>query len=129
MNRCKVFVTALCALGLLATSAYAQPSTSRKEITLSDGSVAMVRSFPGDTLRGTLEVQATNIVLMDNKPDRLAHAVRIRSANGTLVRPSSLVGTKLPVVYTRESNGMVRYIWVLTEVEALAYPAKPAYSK
>ncbi len=129
MNRCKTFVTALCASGLLAASAHAQPSTSRKEVTLPDGSVAVVRTFPGDTLRGTLEIQATNIVLMDNQADRLSHGARIRGVNGMLARPSALVGAKLPVIYTRETNGMLRYIWVLTDVEALAYPAKPAYSK
>jgi hypothetical protein len=128
MNRCISLLTTILALGLLAAGAQAQTTTSRKEVTLSDGTVAVVRTFPGNISRGTLVVQTPPDVLLDDKADRLSPGSRIRGANGMLTLSASLVGQTLSVVYTREPNGMLHDVWVLTEVEAQVYATKPAYS-
>jgi hypothetical protein len=126
MNRC---ILLLCSLGLAATGVIAQTGPTSKNLTTTDGSVVAVRTFPSNALRGTLIVQAPPEVLLDTKADRLSPGARIRGANGMLALSATLIGQTLPVMYTREPNGMLHDVWVLTELEAQLIPAKPSYSK
>ena len=74
-------------------------------------------------------VQAPPEVLLDSKADRLSPGARIRGADGMLAMSASLLGQTLPVMYTREPNGMLHDVWVMTELEAQLLPVKPSYSK
>ncbi|MDT7516679.1 hypothetical protein [Rhodoferax mekongensis] len=126
MNRCTLL---LCAMSLATSCALAQTGPISKNLTTTNGSVVAVRSFPSNALRGTLIVQAPPEVLLDTKADRLSPGARIRGANGMLALSATLVGQTLPVMYTREPNGMLHDVWILTELEAQLIPAKPSYSK
>jgi hypothetical protein len=126
MNRCTLL---LCALGLAATGAIAQTGPTSRNLTTTDGAVLAVRAFPANALRGTMIVQAPPEVLLDSKADRLSPGARIRGANGMLAMSASLLGQTLPVMYTREPNGMLHDVWVMTELEAQLLPVKPSYSK
>nr|WP_315464837.1 hypothetical protein [uncultured Rhodoferax sp.] len=129
MNRCTVLLAAFCLSGLAAPHATAQTGITSQSIATPDGTVLPLRNFPANALRGTLEVQAPPEVLLDSKPDRLSPGSRVRGANGMLVLSASLVGQSLPVMYTREPNGMLHEVWVMTALEAEAMPAKPSYSR
>ncbi|NBW51830.1 MAG: hypothetical protein EBR49_17415 [Betaproteobacteria bacterium] len=107
----------------------AQTGATRQNLTTTDGSVVAVRTFPANALRGTLVVQTPPEVLLDTKAERLSPGSRIRGANGMLAMSATLVGQTLPVMYTREPNGMLHDVWVMTELEAQLIPAKPSYSK
>ncbi len=129
MNRCNAVFALLCALGLWACNAAAQTEPIRQYVTEPDGTVVALRTFPARALRGTLVVQAPPNVLLDNQPDRLSPGARIRGANGMIALSASLLGQTLPVMYTREPNGMLHDVWVLTALEAQRLPNKPSYSK
>lgn len=126
MNRCTLL---LCTLGFAASGAIAQTGPTSQNLSTKDGTVVAVRTFPANALRGTLIVQAPPVVLLDNKADRLSPGARIRGANGMLALSATLVGQTLPVMYTREPNGMLHDVWVMTELEAQLMPVKPSYSK
>eukprot|EP01030_Chromulinospumella_sphaerica_P013664 gene13664-13446_t len=106
----------------------AQTGTTNQTVTTTDGTVVTVRTFPANALRGTLIVVSPPDVTLDSKADRLSPGSRIRGANGMLALSASLVGQTLPVMYTREPNGMLHDVWVMTALEAELIPAKPAYS-
>ena len=77
-----------------------------------------VRSFPADALRGTLVVVQPPTVTMNDQEDRLSPGARIRGTNNLLVMSASLVGQTLTVNYTREINGLIHDVWILTDAEA-----------
>ena len=76
------------------------------------------RTFPVGTVRGRLMVIDGPDVQLDDKPDRMAPGVRIRSAQNMQVTPASLAGQLLIVNYTRDVSNLVSRVWVLTEAEA-----------
>ena len=84
------------------------------------GSSAQVvnRPFPANAVRGVLTVTQPPDVLMDGKADRLSPGARIRSTNNLTVVSGALVGQGLRVNYTREPNGYIHEVWVLTDAEA-----------
>ena len=77
-----------------------------------------VRDFPPAALRGKLVVQAAPQVTLDGKPDQLSPGARIRNAQNMFIMSAALTGQPLAVNYTRESNGMIHEVWVLTPQEA-----------
>lgn len=84
------------------------------------GSSAQVvgRPFPPNAMRGILTVTQPPEVLMNGKPDRLSPGARIRGTNNMLVMSGALMGQAMLVNYTRESNGYIHDVWVLTDAEA-----------
>jgi hypothetical protein len=76
------------------------------------------RPFPPNAVRGILSITQPPDVLMDGKPDRLSPGARIRGANNMLVLSGTLMGQALRVNYTREPNGSIHQVWVLTDREA-----------
>ena len=62
-------------------------------------------------------------VLLNGKPERLAHAVRVRDERNALVRPGHIAGRTAIVNYLRDAGGRVREVWILSEAEA-AIPLK-----
>ena len=92
-------------------------------------SAQQVRDFPVTALRGKLVVQAPPQITLDGKPDQLSPGARIRNPQNMLVMSATLTGQPLVVNYTRESNGMVHEVWVLTPQEAaIKRPSAPGSS-
>ena len=77
-----------------------------------------VRDFPPTALRGTLQVVAPPQVLLDGRADKLSPGARIRNAQNMYIMSGTIAGQDLPVNYTRESNGMIHEVWLLTPAEA-----------
>ena len=89
-------------------------------------SAQQVRDFPPNALRGKLVVQAPPQITLDGKPDQLSPGARIRNPQNMFVMSATLTGQPLVVNYTRESNGMVHEVWVLTPQEAaIKRPSAP----
>ena len=88
------------------------------------GSTAQVisRPFPPNAVRGILTVTQPPEVLMDGKADRLSPGSRIRGTNNMQVMSGALVGQAMRVNYTREPNGYIHDVWVLTDAEASLPP-------
>lgn len=76
------------------------------------------RSFPTDALRGKLVVTQPPDVMLNGRPDRLSPGARIRSEKNLLVLSASLAGREQLVHFTREPNGMIHEVWILSEAEA-----------
>ncbi|MFM1906356.1 MAG: hypothetical protein RLZZ591_33 [Pseudomonadota bacterium] len=76
------------------------------------------RSFPTDALRGRLVVTQPPDVVLNGRPDRLSPGARIRSEKNLLVLSASLAGREQLVNYTREPNGLIHDVWILSEAEA-----------
>ncbi len=82
----------------------------------------MQRNFPANALRGELTMTQPPDVLLNGVPARLAPGARIRAQNNMMALPGTLAGQRLPVHYTRESNGLLLDIWVLTPAELAQRP-------
>jgi hypothetical protein len=100
MKRCIHFF--IICLAFLAASALAQ---------------GIQRSAPKDVVLGRLAVTAPPEITLDGKPDRLSPGARIRDLNNMLVLSGGMVGKTLPVVYKRDSAGLVHEVWQLTDEE------------
>ena len=114
MNRCQpVFSRRLLAMLLLAgsTAAVLWPGHAQAQ-------AQGVREFPAAAKRGYLVVTAPPEVLINGTAERLAPGVRIRGPNNLLLMSASLVGQKFVVNYTREKQGMIHEVWLLTQAEA-----------
>ena len=70
--------------------------------------------------RGVLVATAPPEVLLNGQAVRLSPGARIHGRNNLLVLSASLVGQKLPVLYVRDSLGLVQEVWILTEAEIAA---------
>ena len=79
--------------------------------------VVKIRAFPPQALRGTLVVTSPPDIAIDGRAERLSPGSRIRDLKNIPIMSGALVGRELVVNYTRESNGLVHEVWVLTEAE------------
>jgi hypothetical protein len=88
----------------------------------------LVRAFPAQALRGELVVTAPPEALLNKLPVRLAPGARIRDGENRLVLSGRVVGQKLLVHYTRDLQGNLLDVWVLTPAEAAKnpWPTTPA---
>ena len=103
---------------LLRVAAPAALLASLLVTSLSTTAQVVTRPFPPHAVRGILTVTQPPEVLMDGKADRLSPGSRIRGTNNMLVMSGALVGQGLRVNYTREPNGNIHDVWVLTDDEA-----------
>ena len=115
MNRCLSLPQAS---RLLRVAAPAALLASLLVTSLSTTAQVVTRPFPPNAVRGILTVTQPPEVLMDGKADRLSPGSRIRGTNNMLVMSGALVGQGLRVNYTREPNGNIHDVWVLTDDEA-----------
>ena len=76
-----------------------------------------VREAPRDVQPGRMVFTQPPVVLLDERPDRLSPGARIRSTQNMLVLSASIVNQPLPVVYRRDSSGLLHEVWILTEAE------------
>ena len=100
MNRC--IQAFFLILALLAGAVHAQ---------------GFVREAPKDVKPGRMVVSLPPVITMDGKPDRLSPGSRIRDTNNMLVLSGALAGLSVPVVYRRDSAGLVHEVWLLTAEE------------
>lgn len=77
-----------------------------------------VRPFPATAKRGTLEVTSPPEVTINGTAARLSPGARIRGANNMLVMSGQIIGKSLTVNYTRDAQGAIHEVWILTEAEA-----------
>ncbi len=108
MLRC---VTLVCALIAAAAPATAQ----------------VPRNFPATALRGEIVVTQPPEMLLNRLPARLAPGARIRGMDNMLQMSGALVGQRLLVHYTLDTQGGVLDVWVLTPAELARrpWPATP----
>ncbi len=78
---------------------------------------SMYRAFPATALRGDMEVLSSTEVRLNGKPTRLAPGSRIRSPNNMVQMSGSLVGQRLVVNYTVDTQGQPQDVWILSESE------------
>src|SRR4051812_2936737 len=83
----------------------------------------MQRNFPANALRGELVVVQPPLVQLNGKPAQLAPGSRIRSETNMLTMSGALAGQRWLVHYTRDTNGDLFDVWLLTPAErARAWP-------
>ena len=78
---------------------------------------AIRREAPKDVVLGKMTVNLPPDILLDGKADRLSPGSRIRDTRNMLVLSGALSGQTLPVVYKRDSAGLVHDVWLLTADE------------
>ena len=82
----------------------------------------MQRNFPQTALRGELRIAQAPEALLNGRPARLAPGARIRGENNMLAMSGALSGVPLLVHYTRDTQGNLLDIWVLTPQERARQP-------
>ena len=75
------------------------------------------REAPKDVVLGRMTVVLPPVIQMDGRPDRLAPGSRIRDTRNMIVLSGALAGRTVPVVYRRDSAGLVGDVWLLTPAE------------
>jgi hypothetical protein len=78
----------------------------------------MRREVPANAKRGDLTVTLPPQVTLDGNVDRLSPGARIRNTQNLMVLSGTLVGQELPVVYRRDSAGLIHEVWILSADEA-----------
>jgi hypothetical protein len=89
------------------------------------------RNFPAHALRGELAVVIPPEAQLNGSPARLAPGARIRDQNNMLQVTGVLAGRRQTVHYTRDINGQLLDIWLLTaaEQERQPWPVTDAQAK
>ena len=82
----------------------------------------MQRPFPADALRGVMLIEQPPDLTINDLPGRLSPGARIRADNNMLVLSGAVVGQRLVVHYTLETNGLVHNVWILTAEEMAKRP-------
>ncbi len=119
MNRCSPkFHSRLSLNTLLLIAGYVLLTVTLPFFSTNADAQGFVREFPAKALRGTMVVQQTPLITIDGKQEQLSPGARIRGVNNMLAMSASLTGVELVVNYTREVNGYVHEVWILTPDEA-----------
>ncbi|MEN9538948.1 MAG: hypothetical protein RLZZ126_1183 [Pseudomonadota bacterium] len=77
-----------------------------------------LRQFPRHAQRGVMLMLQPPELTMNGLPDRLSPGSRIRGPNNQLVMSGQLVGRKLTVNFTRNPQGQIHDVWIITALEA-----------
>ncbi len=80
------------------------------------------RNFPQNALRGSLLITEPPEVVLNGRPVRLAPGARIRGKTNMIELTGGLVGARMLVHYTLDTNGQVRDVWILQPEEAAVRP-------
>jgi hypothetical protein len=84
---------------------------------------AQTRSFPQNTLRGTIAFAEDGTIALNGRATTLSPGSRVRDEQNMIVLPAGLVGTKRLVHYTLDiGGGQVRDVWILRPDEAAIRP-------
>lgn len=76
------------------------------------------RNFPHNALRGEITVLTPPEVALNGQAARLAPGARIRGGDNMLVLSGGLVGQRYAVMYTVDTLGLVKDVWLLRPEEA-----------
>src|SRR4051812_38311351 len=71
---------------------------------------SMRREAPRDVVLGRMGVVTPPVITMDGRADRLSPGSRIRDRNNMLVLSAALSGSTVPVLYRRDSAGLVHEV-------------------
>lgn len=96
---------------------------------LSSFSEAGVRNFPKNAERGELRVVQGMVVTLNGQREQMAPGVLIKSTANTSVVPMALVGRTHVINFTRNGQGQVNQVWLLTLSEAKLPAPKKSESK
>lgn len=110
MNRCpKPFIASIfiAASALLTATGAFFPAEAQAQ-----------RMFPQKVQRGKISFTGTREVVLNDRPERLAPGVVVRTERNTIALTGSLRGNSYTVNYLRDPMGLVREIWILTPAEA-----------
>lgn len=107
-------ITLLVALTLLLVSSFAESG---------------VRNFPKNAERGELRVVQGMVVTLNGQREQMAPGVLIKSTANTSVVPMALVGRTHVINFTRNGQGQVNKVWLLTLAEAKLPAPKKSKSK
>ena len=112
MNRCQSVRARIAFAAFISLSAIAsvQPLAAGAQ-------ESMRREAPKDVILGKMGVVTPPDITMDGKPDRLSPGSRIRDTRNMLVLSGGLAGQTVPVVYRRDTLGLVHEVWMLTPEE------------
>ncbi len=131
MNRCAQRCLALALAALAPAGASAQdfvgptktPQAATSAPTTSDGQ-SVRRNFPRNALRGKIVFGVPPVITMNGVVTRMAPAYRIHGVNNLLVMSAQLDGQAATVNYSRDVEGHVLEVWILSAAEiANAWPA------
>jgi hypothetical protein len=118
MNRCITQKSILKTTRLLRVAAPIALVAGLVVASLGSNAQVVSRPFPPTAMRGVLTITQPPEVLMNGNPDRLSPGSRIRGTNNMLVMSGAMMGQAMLVNYTRESNGYIHDVWILTDTEA-----------
>ena len=106
-----------CFLFALAVAGFATPTSAQVQ-----------RQFPQGALRGQMIFVNPPEVRLNGAPVVLAPGSRIRGQNNMLEMSGTLIGAKLWVHYTMDTQGAVMDVWILRpeELAKKPWPATPA---
>ena len=129
MNRCAQLLAAL-TLGAFSCAQAAQtatvvnPTTAPATAPAATDGQSMHRAFPQNALRGKIVFGAPPVITMNGVVTRMAPAYRIHGLNNLLVMSAQLDGQTATVNYTRDVEGHVLEVWILSPAEiARPWPA------
>jgi predicted trehalose synthase len=125
MNRCAQLSLALALAGTLAAlapaSASAQgfvgPAAPQQPATVAPDGQSLLRRFPQAALRGKIVFGMPPVITMNGVVTRMAPAYHVRGVNNLLVMSAQLDGLTATVNYTRDLEGHVLDVWILSPAE------------
>ena len=127
MNRCAQLSLALALAGSLAPAAasaqtmgpvVSSPATAAAQAAQNpQGGQTYGRRFPATALRGKIVFGAPPVITMNGVVTRMAPAYRIHGLNNLLVMSAQLDGQTATVDYTRDVEGHVLEVWILSPAE------------
>ncbi len=111
----------------------AVPSSTRVRIIALRFLVAMIaatsmspafsaRNFPEKAVRGEIKAHKYPYMKIGAKTLRLAPGGRIFNQQNLIIMPASLQSQTAQIMYTRDMNGDLSRVWLLTAEEAAKYP-------
>jgi hypothetical protein len=84
---------------------------------------AMTRSFPQNTLRGSITFGTDRQIALNGRATSLSPGARVRDQDNRIVAPETLAGTRMLVHYTFDlGDAQVRNVWILRAEEAAVRP-------
>jgi hypothetical protein len=107
MNRC----VHAALIGLLLALSLLQPSPALAQADL------LSRTLPTDVQRGRLVITQAPEVRIDGREDRLSPGARIRNTSNLLLLSGEVADRPLPVLYRRDTHGLIHEVWVLSPEE------------
>jgi hypothetical protein len=101
-----------------ATAKAAQAARAAQAAQNPQGIQSLRRNFPATALRGKIVFGQPPVITMNGVVTRMAPAYRIHGVNNLLVMSAQLDGQTATADYTRDVEGHVLEVWILSPAEA-----------